>query len=185
MSSTPAIAIRDHDDLLELTFADVEKYHGQWAIGGAALGFQVLRAGLQALFPDAPPRRDEISIVTGHPGPGFRDAFELVTRAVTRRAYLVDKSRPDGRYNPFNDHAYSWSVARADGLSAEIVLREDLIPFRFFELWDRLGRDVATAEDRLELNTVKRQVADDVLARSLEELFTVTLREPLAQRGAV
>lgn len=178
--TSPTIRIRDGEDLIELTFAEVEKYHGQGSIGGAALGFQVLRAGLRALFPDAPPRRDEIAIVTGHPGPGFRDAFELVTRAVTRDAYRVDTSRPEGRYNPFHAHAYSWSIASADGRAAELVLREGLIPLRFFELWDLVGQGVATATDRQELNVVKRQVADEVLARPLGELFSVAVRETAA-----
>lgn len=178
---TPAtIPIRDGEDLIEFTFADVEKYHGQGSIGGAALGFQVLRAGLRALFPGAPPRRDEITIFTGHPGPGFRDAFELITRAVARNAYRVDTSRPEGRYNPFHPHAYSWSIASADGRTAELVLREGLIPPRFFELWDLVARDVATRADRQELDLVKRQVADDVLTLPLGDLFRMTVRETAA-----
>ncbi len=181
----PSIAIRDGEDLIELTFADVEKYHGQHSIGGAALGFQVLRAGLDALFPDTSPRRDALSIVTGHPGAGFRDAFELVTRAVSRNAYRVDTSRPEGRYNPFDAHAYSWSIASGDGRTAELVLREGLIPLRFFELWDLVSRGVATPADRQELNVVKRRVADDVLALPLDTLFTVTVRRTSVTGGAV
>lgn len=180
--TAPTIAVRDHDDLIEFTFADVEKYHGQGSIGGAALGFQVLRAGLRALYGDAPPRRDEISVTTGHPGPGFRDTFELITRAVTRGAYRADSDRPDGRYNPFHAHAYSWSIASADGRAAELVLREGLIPLRFFELWDLVGRGLATPADRRELDVVKRHLADDVLARPLDQLFTVSVRETAPTR---
>lgn len=167
----PTLAIYDHDDLLEFTFADVERYHGQHSIAGAALGFQVLRAGLAALFPDAPPRRDQISIVTGHPGPGFRDAFELITRAATRQALQFDPDLPYGRYNPFNTHAYNWRLRDANQREVELVLQPDLIPFEFFELWNRVGRRDATPADWQALVRVKRAVADDVLARPLAELF--------------
>lgn len=81
-SNPGPIVVRDGEDLISIDFADVEKYHVQGSIGGAALGFRVMQAGFAALYPDSPPRREAISIVTGHPGPGFRDAIELVTRAV-------------------------------------------------------------------------------------------------------
>jgi len=73
-----------------------------------------------------------MSMVAGHPGPGFRGAFELVTRAVTRQLYEVDVTRPDGRCNPFGTHAYSWRISSGDR-AVEPVLREGLIPRRFFE----------------------------------------------------
>jgi len=167
------IRIMDGDDLIELSFQDVEKYHGQHSIAGAALGYQVLRAALAALYPTSVPRREEISIVSGHPGPGFRDAFELVTRTLTRTTYRVDTSRPDGRYNPLTDHAYSWCVSIAGRHSAEIVLRPGLIPPRFFELWSLVGRGAATPDDWQELVRVKRGLADAVLSMPLDDLFTV------------
>jgi hypothetical protein len=172
-----AIRIMDDDDLIQVEFADVERYHGQHSIAGAALGYQVLRAALAALHPDDLPRRGEVAIVTGHPGPGFRDAFELVTRAVTRQLYDVDVTRPDGRHNPFGAHAYSWSITSGDR-AADLVLREGLIPHRFFELWNMVGRGVATPEDWAELVRVKRGVADAVLELPPDALFRTTLAAP-------
>ena len=168
------ICIMDGDDLIELSFQDVEKYHGQHSIGGAALGYQVLRAAFASLFPTSVPRREEISIVSGRPCGGFRDAFEMVTRALTRKVYHVDTSRPDGRYNSLAAHAYSWRVSTADGRGVEIVLRPGLIPPRFFELWSLVGNGSATPADWHELVRVKRGLADAVLAMPLDELFTVT-----------
>lgn len=170
------IQIYDGDDLLTFAFADVERYHGQGSIGGAALGFKVLEAGLAALCDGRPPRRDELTIVSGHPGPGFRDAFELVTRAVTRGALRVDTTLPDGRHNPFHEHAYSFAIGAERG-SVEIVLRAGLIPHRFFELWHLVGNGTATADERRELIYVKRAVADDALARSAEELFAIEVKQ--------
>lgn len=171
------IRIMDDDDLIRIEFADVERYHGQHSIAGAALGYQVLRAALAALHPDDLSRRGEVAIVTGHPGPGFRDAFELVTRAVTHQRYTVDVTRPDGRYNPFSAHAYSWSITSGDR-AVELVLREGLIPHRFFELWSLVGRGVATPEDWAELVRVKRGLADTVLTMPPEALFRTTLGVP-------
>jgi len=168
-----AIRIMDDDDEVEIRFSDVERYHGQHSIAGAALGFQVLRCALGALHPEGHATRGDVAIVSGHPGPGFRDAFELVTRAVTRGLYEVDHDRPDGRYNPFGTHAYSWSVTSA-GRRADLVLRPDLIPHRFFELWNLLGKEGGD-DVWPELVRVKRGVADTVLAMPLEDLFAVGL----------
>lgn len=38
------ITIKDHETLLEISFADLEKYHGQHAIAGAAFAFKALQA---------------------------------------------------------------------------------------------------------------------------------------------
>ncbi|MCC7366815.1 MAG: hypothetical protein IT306_00225 [Chloroflexi bacterium] len=168
----------DADDLITLSFADVEKYHGQHSIGGAALGFQVLRAALGALYPSITPRRADIAIVSGHPGNGFRDAFEMVTRAVSRGAYTVDTSRPGGRHNPLAAHAYSWEVTGAHGRRVELELRPGLIPFRFFELWQVVGQGVATPADWQELIQVKRSLADHALTLPLDTLFEVRAATP-------
>jgi hypothetical protein len=170
------VTVRDGDDTIRFVFADVEKYHGQGSIGGAAIGFKVVEAALGALFPDAPAPREALTIVSGHGGPGFRDAFELITRAVTRGAYTVDRDRQAGRLNPLSPTAYSFTFLVADGRAADVVMRDGIVPYRFYELWHLVGNGAAGAAERAELITVKRAVADDVIARPVAALFDVTVR---------
>lgn len=75
---------------LEISFDDVVRFHGRTSIGGAALGFRLIQRALTDLTPEAPPERATIHFVTAFPGPGLRDAIEMVTRAVTRGAYKFD-----------------------------------------------------------------------------------------------
>ena len=70
------------------------RYHGGRSPGGAAIAFKVLERGLPAF---GRCERREIEVETAFGGPGARDAFELVTRAVTDGRYRVDEAleRPD------------------------------------------------------------------------------------------
>ena len=68
------------------TFEDMLRYHGPGSPGGVAHAYKVLERALPLLAPDGPPERREIVVRTAFGGPGARDGFELVTRAVTRAA---------------------------------------------------------------------------------------------------
>ena len=82
---------------ISFSFADVLKYHGPGSPGGAAHAFKVLARALPLLDPDGPCERREIVIETAFGGPGARDAFEMVTRAVTGDRFRVDRAlaRPE------------------------------------------------------------------------------------------
>ena len=168
------ITIVDDGDVLEIGFADVYRFHGPGSLAGAAVGFKALQAALAALFPDAPPTRTELSIISGHPGPGVRDAFELVCRAVTRKAYLVDTTRPLARWNPFKGLSFSFLVKVADGRSAEAVLKEGVLPHRFFELLHLVALPEATAARQDELRRLKKSLAAQIVGTPSDALYTVT-----------
>ena len=84
------IEVIDHGTLLRVSFADCVAYHGRTSIGGLALGYRLLQHAFARLSPGTAPDRDSISVFTAFPGPGLRDALELVTRVVTRGAYKAD-----------------------------------------------------------------------------------------------
>jgi len=88
-------------------FDDLMKYHGPDAPGGVAHAFTVLQRALPLLGDGAPVERREVEIATAHRGPGVRDAFEMVTRAVTGGRYVVDPAlaRPD-RGNTLADYVF-------------------------------------------------------------------------------
>ena len=73
------------------------RYHGPSSPGGAAHAFKVLERALPLLDPDAPCERREIVVETAFGGPGARDVFEMVTRAVTGERFRVDPAlaRPE------------------------------------------------------------------------------------------
>jgi len=86
------IRVLDHGTELAVSFETCVAFHGRTSIGGLALGFRVMQLALIDLAPGRVPERDEIRFRTAFPGPGLRDAVEMVSRAVTRGAYTVDES---------------------------------------------------------------------------------------------
>lgn len=168
---TPLLAVSGEEDVIEIGFDAVAAYHGQAALAMLAVTFQALRLALGTLSPSVPPRRGDISILSGHPGPGVRDAFEFVTRAVTRNAYVVDRSLPEGRLVPGANISYSFRITVADR-TVILGLRPDALPQRFFTLNFTPFR---SPEEERELSALKRSIAKDVLARPAEALFTLAV----------
>ena len=91
------IEVVDRGRPIEFSFDDMLRYHGGGSPGGVAHAFKVLERALPLLDPDGPCERREIAIETAFGGPGARDAFELVTRALTGERYRIDESlaRPE------------------------------------------------------------------------------------------
>ncbi|KPF99907.1 hypothetical protein IP86_08085 [Rhodopseudomonas sp. AAP120] len=164
----PAITVEGEEELIHIPYDAVAAYHGQAALAMLAVTFQALRLMLPALSPQRPPRRVDLVVISGHPGPGVRDAFEFVTRAVTRGVYTVDRALPQARLCPGVDMSYSWRVLAGDR-HIGAALRCGVVPERFFELIAR-GSERSEAETA-ELSVLKRSIADDVLAASPDALF--------------
>jgi hypothetical protein len=87
------------EDGRELSFAfnHLLGYHGGGSPGGVAHAFKVMQRALPLLDPHGRVERRELALDTAFGGPGARDAFELVTRAVTDQRFTHDLSlaRPD------------------------------------------------------------------------------------------
>jgi hypothetical protein len=92
-----SVVVCDGEAVLSFTFEDMNRYHGGGSPGGVAHAFKVLERGLPLLDPGAIPQRRTIVLETSFGGPGARDAFELVTRAVTGERYLLEPAlaRPE------------------------------------------------------------------------------------------
>ena len=91
------LVVQDRGARLAFTFADLMRYHGPGSPGGVAHAYKVLERALPLLEPGGSPERREIEVATAFGGPGARDAFELVLRAVTEGRYTVDDAlaRPE------------------------------------------------------------------------------------------
>jgi hypothetical protein len=93
----PALRVHEDGQVIEFTFQAILDYHGRLAPAGVAHAFKVMELGFPLLDPDTPVERREIAIETAFAGPGARDAFEMVTRAVTGDRYRVNPvlAQPD------------------------------------------------------------------------------------------
>lgn len=157
------------EGLLEIPFCAVEAYHGHGALTMLALTYQGLCGAMSKLGADSQPiMRSELSVLSGHPGPGVRDAFECVTRAVTRDAYRVDKTLPWARYNTGGTQSYSFILSRQQQ-SVRAVLRENILPARFFELLT-----ARQPQELEEFQRLRRTLAAEVLTQAPEALYEYT-----------
>jgi hypothetical protein len=168
LAASPTITVMGEEDPIEISFAAVAAYHGQGALAMLAITFRAIGLALETLSPGRPVKRSDIIIVSGHPGPGVRDSFEFVTRAVTRGCYTVDRSLPDARLAPPPAAlSYSFRVT-IGGRTAEIAVLPEALPPRFFGLTFNPSR---TPEEDAEARRLRKAIAVDVLAASAEKLF--------------
>ena len=156
------LEVTERGERIAFSFGDVLAYHGGHSPGGAAIAYKVLEGALPAL---GPCERREIAIETAFGGPGARDAFELVTRAVTDGRYRVDAAleRPDrGRVL----ERFVFRLSRP-GRSVVLLLREGFVDEEFIEL-ARAERDDA---QEARLTVLKRELAERVMARPAAEVL--------------
>jgi hypothetical protein len=164
-----SVEVVDRGRRIAFSFADVLDYHGPGSPGGAAHAFKVLERGLPLLDPDGPCERRQIVIETAFGGPGARDAFELVTRAVTGDRFRVDPALA----RPERGRALERFVFRLGYRDRRVtlLLREGFVTEEFIDLVRTEGRD---AGQERRLDTLKAEMADRLMARPAEEVYDVS-----------
>jgi hypothetical protein len=165
---TSAIEVVDHGVQLAFTFDDMLRYAGPGSPAGVALAYQAMRLTCPRLDPDRPVERREVTIETAFRGPGARDGFELVTRAVTEGRYLVTASleRPE-RGTALEQ--FVWRFRYRDR-SATLVVAEGLVTEEFVSM---ARREERTPEDERLFTAMKQDLADRLLASRAEDVFEI------------
>lgn len=173
---TGTIVVCDRGRRIAFSFEDILKYHGPGSPGGAAHAFKVLERALPLLDPQRPCERREIVVETAFGGPGARDAFELVTRAVTGDRFRVDAAlaRPErGRALERFVFALSYRDRRAT-----LALREGFVTDEFLAL---ARSEQRTADHERRLDALKLEMAERVMARPAGEVYDAC--EPVRPPG--
>ena len=172
-----SLEIRDQGDPIRISFDDILRYHGRSSIAGAAHAFKAMERAFPLLSPGQPPDRSQIQVESGFPGDGARDAFEMVTRAVTDDRYRVDPGlagpevpeAPGGRF--FFRLRYGTTVV-------DLALRDGLVPEEFLEVACREAPSPAEAEQARRL---KEEMAARLLWLPSEEVYDAeVLRGPVS-----
>jgi hypothetical protein len=156
---TDTITVLEDGRELNFGFADLMRYHGFGFPGGVAHGFKVMQRAFAMLSPDSPPERREIEIRTAFRGPGARDAFEMVTRAVTGDRFVVDDAlaRPD-RGETLMRYVFVFAYRSA---TVGLQIREGIVRDEFIALGRKPNR---TTEEERRLTVLKQDMADRMLA---------------------
>jgi glutamate/tyrosine decarboxylase-like PLP-dependent enzyme len=174
------IVVAEQGQAFSCSFEEIMKYHGQSSPGGVAHAFKVMERAWPLLSPDgAPPERREITVETAFGGPGARDAFEFVTRAVTGERYVVDAAlaRPErGRAL----ERFVFRVGYRDR-SVTLLVRDGYVTDEFIELARSHER---TPEEEARLSLLKRDMAERVMAAPAEDVYRAERREAQPGRRA-
>jgi hypothetical protein len=154
------LAVLDHGARLEFGFDDLMRYHGPGSPGGVAHAYKVLELALPLL--GAPPERREIHVATAFGGPGARDGFELVLRAVTEERYTVDPglARPERGWTRERFVFRLASPAR----TVTLGVRDGFVTEEFL----RLARSESPGP---RLDVLKREMAERVMAADAAAVY--------------
>jgi hypothetical protein len=162
------IEVQELGQTIAYSFEDLMKYHGPGSPGGVAQSFKVMERAFAVLAPDGPPIRREISIRTSFGGPGARDGFEAVTRAVTGERFTHDPSlaRPQlGRER----ERFIFVVSYGER-SVTLALRDGYVPVEFMDLVRTDGR---TEEQKARLDVLKAEMAELVMRSAATDVYDV------------
>jgi hypothetical protein len=163
---TEVLTVEERGHTITFTFDDMMRYHGSHSPAGVAIAFKVMQRAFAALSPDRPPERRTVEVHTAFRGPGARDGFEAVTRAVSDGRYTVDRAlvRTD-RGRMLEDFVF---VVDVGGRTLTLLLRDGFVTDEFIGL-ARSENRTDTQERRLD--ELKAQLAQRVMSTAADELF--------------
>jgi hypothetical protein len=162
-----ALVVLDQGESISISFDDLLKYHGTSSIGGVAHAFKAMERGFPLLSPGQPPERYDITVESGFPGGGARDAFEMVTRAVTGDRYEL-ASEPPAAGAPEAPGGHFFFRLGYRGTVVELVLRAGLVPDDFLEV---ACRDAPTAVEADRARQLKQEMAERLLSLPADEVY--------------
>ncbi|MGH3770096.1 MAG: hypothetical protein ACRDRW_01625 [Pseudonocardiaceae bacterium] len=162
------IEVADQGVALAYTFEDLMRYHGPGSPGGVAHAVKVMERVLPLLEPGGLPERREIEVETAFGGPGARDAFEMVTRAVTEGRYAVGDALACPELGPTRERFVFRLSYRGRGVT--VVLREGYVREEFITLARTQER---TEQQESRLTVLKRELAELLLATPATEVYDV------------
>jgi len=166
------LVVLDEGASISISFDDVLKYHGRSSIAGAAHAFKAMERAFPLLSPGGPPERHDITVESGFPGGGARDAFEMVTRAVTGDRYrLATELAPAEAPEAPGGHFFFRLGYR--GTVVDLVARAGLIPKEFVEV---ACREAPTPAEGDHAQRLKEEMATRLLSLPADEVYDATLR---------
>lgn len=165
---TETIAVAELGRTISFSFDDMMRYHGPGSPGGVANAFKVLQRAIEVLSPDEAPQRRNIVVRTAFRGPGARDGFEAVTRAVTDGRYTVDRAlvRSD-RGRLLEDFVFEVGIG---GRTVTLLLRDGFVDDEFIDLARTEGRSPAQEQ---RLDALKAELAQRVMNTPADAVFEV------------
>jgi hypothetical protein len=161
-----AIEVVEKGRVLRFSFGDLLLFHGPGSPGGVAHAFKVMERAFPLLAGDhGPLERREIMVSTAFGGPGARDGFEMVTRAVSGDRYLIDMELA----RPQRGRSLERFVFRVDyrERSVTLAIRDGFVTDEFIGL----ARKERSPEEDALLDRLKLEMADRVMSSPASDVY--------------
>jgi hypothetical protein len=164
---TAAVDVTDQGQVLAFRLEDLMRYHGPGSPAGVALALKAMELAFPLVGRSAVLERREIAVTTPFRGPGARDAFELVTRAVTEGRYVLDATLE----RPERGWVLEQFVFRVEyrGAAVTVALREGYVDEEFVTL----ARAARTATDEARFTAIKAAAAARMLGSPATDVVEV------------
>ena len=156
---------------MSISFDDLLKYHGRSSIAGVASAFKAMERAFPLLSPGEPPERYDITVESGFPGGGARDAFEMVTRAVTGDRYRLT-SAPAAANAPEAPGGHFFFRLGYRATVVDLVLRAGVMPEDFLDV---ACREEPTPAEAVRAQQLKEETAERLLSLPADEVYDAHL----------
>jgi hypothetical protein len=168
VKTTTDIHINENGRCLTRNFEDALKFHQGNAYWGCALAFRMLQYAEKLLSREKIWEQQNLSIKSGHPGPGVRDTIEYVTGCVSAGRFILTCNNTEARC--VSDMDYSWQIS--DGKQClKLKLAEGIVSSEFLELLDTINRNEADKQQYERLESLKQVMMEKIWSLDLEQAF--------------
>ncbi len=171
------VSVVDNGEVVTVDYQGSMTNHKSSLWWGTAVGYRAMQMAAKALSDDKLWSRDNLTVVSGHPGPGVLDSLDFVTKCKENdRLTVMQNPNCENRCN--SEMKFEWWVSDGER-TAHVSLREDFVPQEFYELIDRQVYNEKTKEDDRLFELYKVNLSTRLWVASLEENFTVEYMPPL------
>lgn len=174
------VIVKDNDDIIEITYNDILKYHGRQMIGGAALAFKIMLMTFPKLS-DEIPTRGKFNFYSGIGcnGRGIIDAAEMVMRVKTNNQIRLDLEYSEDKMGQIapGGGRYYFEIGYEDRL-IKLYLKEGIIPAEFIK-YSKLSHKCKNEnvemkkEDMDKLLSLRQELAKLIMDSKPEDMFVI------------
>jgi hypothetical protein len=178
-SEDSTVAITIDGKLTTFDYDDLKSFHKGDSWFGCTVGFRAMQVAARELSQPTLWSRDGLSIISGHPGPGVKDAIELVTATISSGNFQLHESVDhDGCSSSCNSSMrFEWWVTMNDE-TVHVKLHNGIVPESFLKLLDRLNADDYHSDnekqrDRDQFDQMKQALSKLLWNQSLDASFDI------------
>jgi hypothetical protein len=171
------VSIVDKGEVITLDYQGSMTNHKSSLWWGTAVGYRAMQMAAKALSGDTLWDRENLVVVSGHPGPGVLDSLNFVTKCADNDNMTVMQN-PNCVNRCNSEMKFEWWVS--DGKkTAHVMLREDFVSADFYQLIDRRVYHENSKEDDRIFELYKVNMSARIWVAPLEDNFSVAFLPPL------